>query len=116
MTYTANEVNGLINPQAYHDDFDERRLTTPDGTPIDVYWDEPGLRITRLRLLTERGFPLLDVSYCHGELDGKTVRVQLPFHQLPRKGTHRAIIEHAKRDGVFAKGTGILDAISILFG
>ena len=39
-----------------------------------VYWDDPRLkRITRLRLLSDPGFPLWDVSYCYGVLhDGTT--------------------------------------------
>ena len=33
--------------------------------PIDrtVYWTEPNLKITRLRLISDRGFPYWDVSY-----------------------------------------------------
>lgn len=107
--YPVNESNGLTDPQAYHAQVTHR-------IERDVLWTEPGLHITRLRLLTERGFPAFDVSYCHGEINGEPVNVQLPFDQLPRKGTHRAIIAHAKRDGVYAKGLGILDNISILFG
>lgn len=79
-----------------------------------VGWTMPGLRITRLRLLSDPGYPNWDVSYCHGELDGEPVDVQLPFTNLPKRNTMRAIVEHAKRDGVFAKGIGILDNISRL--
>ena len=77
-----------------------------------VAWTAKGLRITRLRLLSDPGFPLWDVSYCWGILDGEKVRVILPFDQLPKRGMSRAIVQHAQRDGVYAKGIGILDAIS----
>lgn len=88
-----------------------------------VYWDDPRLkRITRLRLLSDPGFPLWDVSYCYGVLhDGTMVDVDLPFSQLAktpgRWGTgamQRDIIRHAKRDKVFAKGLGVFEAISTL--
>lgn len=96
----AVEINGVTDMQAL--------LDTLEG---EVYWNDPSLkRIFRLRLLTDRGFPFYDVSYCYGTLrDGRNVRVSLPFHQLPKRSWKRAIIEHAKREGVFAKGLGILD-------
>jgi hypothetical protein len=78
-----------------------------------------GGKITRLRMLTERGYPFLDVSYCHATLaDGRTVAVQLPEGRLPRRNTKAALIEMAKREHVFAKGLGLLDEgnWSILFG
>lgn len=82
----------------------------------EVDWSEPGLKITRLRLLTDPGFPVWDVSYCDGRLpNGKTVMVRLPFSQLPKRGVVKAIIEYAKRDKVFAKGTGIFDCVSKLW-
>lgn len=86
-----------------------------------VSWTTPNLRVTRLRCISDRGFPYWDISYCHGMLNGEYVSVQLPFHQIPkpyapeaeREGFGRGfIINAAKRDGVFAKGLGILDAIS----
>lgn len=82
-----------------------------------VDWTDPNLkRVTRLRLLSDPGFPMWDVSYCFGEMkDGRCVRVQLPFDQLPKGGRlQRTIIEYAKRDKVYAKGLGILQAISTL--
>lgn len=67
-------------------------------------------RITRLRLLGERGFPYYDLSYCYGVLkDGTPVRVRLPEHQWPRRGFERALVEMCKREGVYGKGIGILD-------
>jgi hypothetical protein len=82
-----------------------------------VDWSDPDLkRVTRLRLLSDPGFPMWDVSYCFGEMkDGRCVRVQLPFDQLPKGGKlQKTIVEYAKRDKVYAKGLGILDAISTL--
>lgn len=100
--YGVHETNPI--PAGYHD------------VPIDreVYWTEPGLTITRLRLVTDPGHPVWDVSYCHGQIGSERVRVRLPFHQLPRRGRDRAIVDHAKRDRVYAKGLGVFEAISTL--
>jgi hypothetical protein len=105
LTGGARETAGLIDGQAYHA---ERRGA---GT---VDWTEPGLYVTRLRLISDPGFPMWDVSYCHGILNGQPVNVQLPFYQLPKRGLTRAIVEAAKRDRVYARGLGILDNISTL--
>jgi hypothetical protein len=99
-TYGAIELNGLENGQEYHDQYGDAR---------EVYWTEPGLRVTRLRLITDPGFPVWDVSYCHGRIGDEPVRVELPFSQLPRRGMRRAIVEAAKADKVYATGLGILD-------
>lgn len=79
-------------------------------------WSDPDLaKIVRLRLLSDPGFPFWDVSYCYGQLkDGTYVNVALPFYNLPKKNMMGAIIEHAKKDGVFAKQLGVFDAISTL--
>lgn len=82
----------------------------------DLDWGDRRLaRITRLRLLSDPGHPFWGVSYVHGEdVDGNPRRVRVPFDRLPKRGMRRAIVEEAKRDGVFAKGLGIFDAISTL--
>ena len=108
---TANEVNGLGEFASEYHKLERK---------IYVGWDSPKLaKIIRLRLLTEPGFPAYDVSYCHGELkDGTPCRVELPFSQIPRSkriSLNAFIIKEAKADGVYAKGLGIFDAISILF-
>ena len=77
-----------------------------------VRWDVAGLNITRLRLLSDPGFPFWDVSYCYGELDGKPVRVQLPFSQLPKKNMKVALYAEAKATGKFIKG--LFGALSTL--
>lgn len=100
-TYGAIELNGLEDGASYHNN------RNPDGER--VYWTEPGLRVTRLRLITDPGFPFWDVSYCHGTVNGREVDVDLPFSQLPRRGMKRAIVEYAKADKVYAAGLGILD-------
>lgn len=100
--YGAQETNPL--PAGYHD--------VPVEDSVD--WTAKGLYVIRLRLLSDPGFPVWDVSYCHGILDGKKVNVRLPFDQLPRRGMARAIVSYAKRDGVYAKRLGILDNISTL--
>ena len=105
-TYGTNETNPLTNGAAYH-------AETIVG---HVHWDSPSLaRVERLRLLSDPGFPAWDVSYCYGRTHkGEKVIVCLPFSQLPKRGMRRAIVAHAKRDGVYAKGLGIFDAISTL--
>lgn len=67
-------------------------------------------RITRLRLVTDAGFPFYDLSYCYGELkDGEPVRVRLPRHQWSRRNLRGELIEMAREAGVYAKGLGLLD-------
>lgn len=86
--------------------------------PGSYYWNDPRIkRITRLRLLSDPGFPAWDVSYCYGELqDGTPCRVDLPFNQLDkyRVSISKQIVAYAKKDGVYAKGIGILDNVSKL--
>ena len=110
MEMYSGETNGLINAQAYHD----ARHNGGDIETVD--WTEPGLRITRLRLLTDRGFPMYDVSYCHGMVGDRHVDVQLPFHQLEKRRWKSDVLWYAKRDRVYAKGLGIFrgDVVSTL--
>ena len=101
------ETNPLRDPSSYH----KEEITE------SVEWTAPRLdRIVRLRLLSDPGFPLWDVSYCHGILkDGSKVSVQLPFAQLQKRGSvSKQIIAYAKKDGVYAKGLGVLSAVSSL--
>jgi hypothetical protein len=106
--YGVNETNGLVNGTEYHEQFDYNNAG-------EVDWTEPGLKVTRLRLLSDPGFPYWDVSYCHGKLStGENVRVSLPFDQIPKKNITGFIIDQAKKEKVFAKGLGILDCISTL--
>ena len=103
MENTVRESNPL-NPDIH---------PSPGNRFVD--WNYKGIRIYRLRLLSDPGFPVWDVSYCWGKLpDGELVNVTLPFDQLPKQRVSRTIVEYARKDGVYAKGTGILDAISTL--
>jgi hypothetical protein len=103
----AYETGALESPTEYHSI--DRSLT------VDL--TDPRLaRVTRLRLLTDRDCPFWDLSYCHGQLkDGTEVRVQLPQSQWSkRKPLKVAIVDMAREAGVYAKGLGLLDAISTL--
>lgn len=100
------EVNGLEDPSAYHEAVTNRITRW-------VPWTEPNLHIIRLRLLSDPGSPAWDVSYCHGMIGGEPVRVILPFDQLPKSYCRCRIVEYAKRDGIYAKGLGIFNAISL---
>ena len=79
-----------------------------------VSWKTKGLKVTRLRLLSDPGLNFWDVSYCEGMLDDEPVKVDLPFFQLPKRGFKRAIVAYAKKDGVYAHGIGVLANISTL--
>lgn len=103
----VGEVNGLVDGQAYHAERNKKEVQK-------VCWTTKGLKVTRLRMLSDPGFPVWDISYCHGILDGEHVDVELPFYQLSKRGWKGEIIQYAKQDGVFAKGLGILDNVSTL--
>lgn len=105
--YGAHETAGLSNPDEYH-----KNVTYRIQRKVD--WTEPGLRITRLRLISDPGHPTWSVSYCHGRIGDEPVDVELPFSELTKRRVSQEIVEHAKQDGVYAKGLGILDAISTL--
>lgn len=93
----------------------KRNEDAADGPMVE--WTDPNLaKIERLRLLSDPGFPMWDVSYCYGRLkDGTACRVDLPFDQLRKdRKINAQIIEYAKKDKVYAKGLGIFGAISTL--
>lgn len=89
------EMSGLTSPASYHDQF---------ASAPTVPWDTEGLTITRLRLLSDPGYPAWDVSYCHGMLDGNPVVVDLPFDQLPKRAMKRALYARAQATGRFIEG------------
>lgn len=107
--YGAQEVGGLLDGGAYHKAHHENHAGLVD-------WRDPRLaRVTRLRLLSDPGYPEWDVSYCHGVLkDGRNCDVQVPFSSLPRRLYQRVIVQYAIKDGVHAKKLGVLDNISTL--
>lgn len=99
----VGEFNGLVDGSKYHA---ERHA---QGHIETVSWSARGLRITRLRLLSDPGFPAWDISYCHGMLDGLHVDVEFPFSQLPKRNFRKYIVDVAKKHKVYIKGTGIFD-------
>ena len=103
---SVGETNGLVDGHTYHSEF-------TSNIQRQVPWTAEGLKITRLRLLSDPGFPFWDVSYCHGVLNGEPVEVMLPFDQLPKKNRNRAIVKYAIKDGVYAKGLGILSPLVV---
>jgi hypothetical protein len=71
----ANETNGLIDGAAYHQRMHDESI---DATAYEVA--KSGGKFTRIRLLTEPGYPYMDVSYIHAQLgDGTPVRVNIDF-------------------------------------
>lgn len=112
-SYGVVETNGI--------DDDVRALRDRvHASNIEVDFDDPRLvRITRLRLVTDPGFPLWDVSYVYGRLaDGTDVRVQLPVHQFSKRNLNRELIEMCKAAGKYGKAMGIFDplVVSKLYG
>jgi hypothetical protein len=107
---SVGEFNGLVNGIAYHND-----RHSQEGGVETVCWTTPGLEITRLRFLSDPGFPAWDVSYVHGVLNGKHVDVEVPFSQLPKYGKggmKAALYKEAQKTGKFIKG--LFSAISTL--
>ena len=101
---SVGETNGLLDGHAYHTEFTA-------NIKRQVPWTAKGLRVTRLRLLSDPGFPFWEVSYCHGILNGEPVEVILPFSELPKKNKYKAIVNYAIKDGIYAKGLGILSPL-----
>lgn len=100
-----------INPLT--EDHRRTREEIDHQDPVDL--TDPRLkRITRLRLVSDIGFPYWDVSYCYGELeDGTPVRVNLPEFQFSRGRSRPTLKMHMVRmcqeHGLYAKGLGLLD-------
>lgn len=105
--YGARETSPLSESGMAHTDY-------TGAETLDL--EDPRLvRITRLRLLSDPGFPFWDVSYCYGTTaDGAPVRVSLPVRQFPKSGLTRALVQMAKDAGRYGKGMGLLDAVSTL--
>lgn len=111
--YGVIETNGMNSDiQALRESVHASNLT------VDLA-DKRLVRITRLRLVTDRDFPMWDLSYCYGRLaDGTDVAVRLPEWQFPKSNLNGALIAMCKRAGRFGKGMGIFDplVISKLYG
>ena len=82
-----------------------------------VEWNDPKLiSIDRVRLLTDKGAPLWDVSYCVGTTtDGKKLSVLLPFGQL-WKPCNKELFKYANKDGVNLIKLGWFKAVSYFSG
>ena len=102
----VGEVNGLVDGISYHNERHKQKNIEK------VSWVTEGLEITRLRLLSDPGYPAYDVSYCHGILDGQHVNVELPFSELPKYKMRSFLYKEAKKTGCFIKG--LFSSISTL--
>lgn len=100
VRYGVNETNPLWASEVTHETIEEHV----------TLGDKRLARITRLRLLTEPGYPYFDISYVYGVLkDGRHCRIDgAPMH-LGRKTIKRDLIEWAREEGAYAKGLGLLD-------
>jgi hypothetical protein len=100
--YEVTETNNIADSSVQHEDIDHS---------VTLQLGDPDLkRITRLRLLTDRGLPFFDISYCYGETkDGRQVRVDLGIYTLPRHNTKARLIEVAREAKVNAKALGLLN-------
>ena len=106
--YGANETNGLVNGSDYHSQVDySKRWSLKEVS-------DAGGKISRLRILTEvvpGTGRLCDISYIHATLPtGETVDVYNGLDGLlPMRNLMGELILWAKREGVYAKGIGLLD-------
>jgi hypothetical protein len=100
MAYGVNETNPLWTSGVTHETIQE-----------SVRLGDPRLeRVTRLRLLTEPGYPYFDISYIYGVLkDGTHCRIDTHPGCLGRRTIKRDLIEWAREEGAYAKGLGLLD-------
>lgn len=112
-TYGFVETNGM------NDDVAALRDRV-HASNLEVELDDPRLaRITRLRLVSDPGFPAWDLSYAYGRLkDGTDVRVHMPVHQFSKRELNRDLIAMCKDAGVFGKALGIFDpeVVSKMYG
>jgi hypothetical protein len=104
---SVGEVNGLVDGISYHNS-----RYAQEGGVEKVCWTTPGLEITRLRMLSDPGFPYWDISYCNGVLNGRHVDVLLPFSELPKYKMKTALYKEAQATGKFIKG--LFSSISTL--
>lgn len=108
-SYGVRETNPLSDAGHDWDNFDHDR----DYTLSEL--QAAGGTVSRLRLLTEGGYPYMDISYCHATLpNGRNVRVNLADAPDIRKGKGSQpfkadLIEWAKRQNVYGKKIGLLD-------
>lgn len=95
----------------FHKEVREQIVDTVDFT------DHRLVEIIRLRLVTDPGFPMYDLSYCYGVLaDGRYVRVDLPRFQFDKRNLTGDLIAMCREAGVYGKKLGLFnpEVISIL--
>jgi hypothetical protein len=102
VRYGVNETNPLWMSEATHENVEYG---------LHVTLGDPRLkRIVRLRLLTEPGYPYMDISYCYGQLkDGRYVRLSGAPMNISRRKPKADLIAWAREEGVNAKALGLLD-------
>lgn len=74
------------------DEYDHNHL---QATETVDYTDPRLVRVTRVRYISDPGFPAWDLSYAYGFLDtGEYVRIRVPSeaYQLPKKRAASALI------------------------
>lgn len=107
MSYGINETNALTDGQAYH-----------SGTDYSVVYelsDREVVKIDRLRLLSEPGYPYWDISYCVGVLaNGTRVPVQLDVTQLGKRTWKTELVNVFRKAGRYAVGMGVFESVSTL--
>jgi len=111
-TYGVQEDNPLEFASVTHDDVDFAAGT------FDLS-DRSLVTLDRIRLLTDPGYPYLDLSYCYGTLkDGRKVRVDLGETRFGRRTYKGELLRLAKAAGRYGVGMGMFDTntISILWG
>lgn len=99
---TPYETNNIQDSAVQHSDIDHSRTLS---------LGDPDLKaIRRLRLLTDPGYPVWEISYCYGETKaGDLVRVDLGIYTLPKGNIKGALIQAARQAGVHAKTLHLLD-------
>jgi len=109
MTLTTNSTAVETNP------ISEGYFDQPTGGTISLAeLAKRGGKVTRVRMLTEwtpATGRVADISYIHGEIEGVRYDLRLDIGNLiPLNKVKGELIEWAKRQGVFAKGVGLLDS------
>lgn len=77
-----------------------------------IKWNSPGLKFKSTVLKEEDG--KLKVISCVGELSQRIVEIKLPFENLPCTGYRNVIVQYAKADRLYVKGSGFLQSLSII--
>lgn len=102
VRYGVNETNPIWMSEATHENVHYDLHVTLGDSRLK--------RIVRLRLLTEPGYPYMDISYCYGQLkDGRYVRLDGVPMSISRRKPKADLIAWAREEGVNAKALGLLD-------